>query len=130
MTLVSTIGFSYTHHLVALSRNHFRHFRFQTPKWRPRNKIGNRRGGVGSRIEYHIGHMAVTGEHISLSFGNNTVSLLWPSGGHFVRLMTAFLVYRPSKIMFASHRGVYIKILHGCNHNHESDSLLLTILLI
>ena len=32
MTLVSTIEFSSTHHLVALSRNHFRHFRFQKPE--------------------------------------------------------------------------------------------------
>ena len=79
---------------------------------------------------YHMGHMAVTGEHISLSFGNNTASLSWPSGGHFVCLMTAILVYRLSKIMFASHRGVYIKILHGCYQNHKSASLLLTIILI
>ena len=54
MTLVSTIGFSYTHHLVALSRN---------------------------RIGYHKDYMAVAGEHISLSFGNNTAPLPWPSGG-------------------------------------------------
>ena len=59
-----------------------------------------------------MGHMAVTGEHISLYFGNNTASLSWSSGGHFVCLMTAILVYRLSKIMFASHRGVYMKILH------------------
>ena len=62
MTLVSTIGFSYTHHLVALSRTHFRHFRFQNGGHQT-NKIGNRGGGVRSRIEYHMGHMAVTGEH-------------------------------------------------------------------
>ena len=86
MILVSAIGFSYTHHLVALSRNHFRQFRFQKPKWRP-------------------------------------------SGGHFVCIMTVILVYR-SKSMFASHRGVYMKILHGCYQNHESASLLLTIILI
>ena len=92
------------------------------------NEIGNRRGGVGSRIEYHMGHMAVTGDHISLSFGNNTASLSWPSGGHFVCLMTAILVYRLSKIMFASHRE-YMKILHGCYQNHESAALLLTIIL-
>ena len=54
-----------------------------------------------------MGHMAVTGEHISLSFGNDIASLSWPSGGHIVCLMTAILVYRLSKIMFASHRGVY-----------------------
>ena len=48
-------------------------------------------GGVGGRIGYHMGHMAVTREHISLCFGNNTASLLWPSGGHFVCLMTAIL---------------------------------------
>ena len=105
MTLESTIGFSYTHHLVALSRNYFRHFRFQNGGHQT-NKIGNRGGGVRSRFEYHMGHMAVTGEHISLSFGNNTASLSWPSGGHFVCLMTAILVYRLSKIMFASHRSV------------------------
>ena len=75
-------------------------------------------------------HMAVVGEHISLSYGNNTASRSWPSGGHFVCLMTAILVYRLSKIMFASHRGVYIKILDGCYQNHESASLLLTIMLI
>ena len=92
------------------------------------NEIGKRGGGVGSRTGYHIGHMAVTGEHISLSFGNNTASLSWPSGGHFVCLMTASLVYRLSKIMFASHRGVYDKILHGCYQKHESASLLLTII--
>ena len=44
------------------------------------NKIGNRGGGVGGRIGYHMSLMAVTGEHLSLSFGNNTVSLSWPSG--------------------------------------------------
>ena len=76
MTLVSTIGFSYTHQLVALSINHFGHFRFQKPKWRPPDKIGNR--GGGGRIGYHMGHMAMTREHISLSFGNNTASLSWP----------------------------------------------------
>ena len=77
--------------------------------------------------------MAVAGEHISLSFDNNTASLLWLSGGHFVCLMTAILVdhvYRLSKIRFATHRGVYMKILHGCYQNHESASLLLTIMLI
>ena len=77
-----------------------------------------------------MGHMAVTGEHISLSFRNNTASLSWPYGGRFVCLMTAILVYRLSKIMFASHRGVYMKILHGCYQNHESASLLLTNILI
>ena len=74
MTLVSTIGFSMV-------------------------GIGNRGGGVGGRIGYHMGHIAVTREHISLSC-------------HFVCLMVAILVYRLSKIMFASHRGVYMKILH------------------
>ena len=54
-----------------------------------------------------MNHMAMAGEHISLSFGNNTASLSWPSGGHFVCLMTAILVYSLSKIMFASHKGVY-----------------------
>ena len=77
-----------------------------------------------------MGHMAVKGENISLSFGSNTASLLWPSGGHFVCLMTAILVYRLSKIMFASHRGIYMKIIHGCYQNYESASLLLTIILI
>ena len=57
MTLVSTMGFSYTHHLMALSRN---------------------------RIGYHKDYMAVAGEHISLSFGNNTASLSWPSGGRLL----------------------------------------------
>ena len=38
-------------------------------------------GGVGSRIGYHMDHMTVAGEHISLSFGNNTAFLSWPSGG-------------------------------------------------
>ena len=74
--------------------------------------------------------MAVAGEHISLSFGDNTASLSWPSGGHFVCLMTLILVYRLAKIFFASHRGVYMKILHGWDQNHESASLLLTIMLI
>ena len=77
-----------------------------------------------------MGHMTVTGEDISLSFGNNTASLSWPFGGHFVCLLTAILVYGLSKIMFASHRGVYMKILHGCYQNHESASFLLTIILI
>ena len=72
----------------------------------------------------------VAGEHISFYFGNNIASLSWLSGGHFVCLMTPILVYRLSKIMFASHRGVYMKILHGCYQNHEYASLLLTILLI
>ena len=67
-----------------------------------------------------MGHMAVTGEHIYLSFGNNTASLSWPSGGHIVCLMTAILVYRLSKVMFACHKGVYMKILNGCYQNHES----------
>ena len=66
-----------------------------------------------------MGHMAVIREHIALSFGNNTASLSWPSGGHIVCLMTSILVYRLSKIMFASHRGVYMKILNGCYQNHE-----------
>ena len=57
-------------------------------------------------------------------------ALSWPSGGHFDCLMPAILVYRLSKIMFASHRGVYSKILHGCYKNHESASLLLTIIII
>ena len=57
-------------------------------------------------------------------------ALLWPSGGYFVCLMTAILVYRLSNIMFASHRGVYNKILHGFYKNHESDSILLKIILI
>ena len=35
-------------------------------------------------------------------------ALSWPSGGHFVYLMTAILVYKMSNIMFASHMGVYI----------------------
>ena len=74
--------------------------------------------------------MAVAGEHIYLSFGNNTASLSWPSGGHFVCLMTPILVYGLSKIMFSSHRGVYMKILHGCYQNHKYASLLLTIMLI
>ena len=47
----------------------------------------------------------------------------WP----FVCLMTPILVYRLSKIMFASHRGIYMKILDGCYQNHESASLMLTI---
>ena len=34
-------------------------------------------------------------------------ALSWPSGGHFVCLMTVILVYRLSNIMFVSHRGVY-----------------------
>ena len=57
-------------------------------------------------------------------------ALSWPSDGHFVSLMTTILVYELSKIMFVSHRGVYIKILHGCYQNHESASILLTIRLI
>ena len=32
--------------------------------------------------------------------------------------------------MFASHMGVYMKILHGCYQKHESASILLTIILI
>ena len=76
MTLVSTIGFSHTHQLVALSINHFRHFRNQNGG--QTDKIGNRGGGVGGRIGYHMGHMGVTREHISLSFGNNTAALSWP----------------------------------------------------
>ena len=52
-------------------------------------------------------------------------ALSWPFGGHFVCLMTAILVYGLSNIMFASHRGVYMKILHGCYQNHESASSLL-----
>ena len=135
MILVSAIGFSYTHHLVALSRNHFRHFRFQKPKWRPSDKkIGNSGGGVGSRIGYHMGHIAVTGEHIQYDLYLLVIiplpGLSWPSGGHFVCItVTAILVYR-SKSMFASHRGVYMNIIHGCYQNHESASLLLTIILI
>ena len=70
--------------------------------------------------------MAVAGEHISLSFANITASLSWPFGG----LMTPILVYRLSKIMFASNRGVYMKILDGYYQNHESASLLLTIMFI
>ena len=50
----------------------------------------------------------------------------WP----FVCLMTPISVHRLSKIMFASHRGVYIKILDGCYQNHESASLLLTNMLL
>ena len=38
-------------------------------------------------------------------------------------------IYRLSNIMFASHRGVYMKILHGCYQNHESATILLTIIL-
>ena len=93
MTLVSTIGFSYTHHLVHypetildISDSRNQNGGHQT------NKIGNRGGGEGSRIEYHMGHMAVTGKDISLYFGNNTASLSWPFGGHFVCLMTTILV--------------------------------------
>ena len=54
----------------------------------------------------------------------------WPSDDHFVCLMTATLVYRLSKNMFASHMGVYMKIPHGCYQKHESASILLTIILI
>ena len=53
-----------------------------------------------------MNYMAMAGEHTSLFF-SNTASLSWPSGSHFVCLMTAILVYRLSKIMFASHRSVY-----------------------
>ena len=54
MTLVSTIGFSYTHHLV-----HYPETILDTSDSRNQNggnqtnKIGNR-GGVGSQIEYHM----------------------------------------------------------------------------
>ena len=51
-------------------------------------------------------------------------ALSWPSGGHFVCLMTAILVYRLSKIMFDSNMGVYINTLHVCYQNHESASIL------
>ena len=129
MTFVSTIGFSYTHHLVAISILDTSDSRNQIGGHQT-SRIGNRGEGVGSQIGYHMGHMAVTGEHISLSFDNNTAFLSWPSDGHFVCLMTAILVYRLSKIMFASLRGVYMKIRHGCYQNHESASLLLTIIII
>ena len=113
MTLVSTIEFSSTHRLVALSRNHFRHFRFQKSKWRPSDKQ-NRQQKRRSRRPNWVPHGSYgkRREHISLSYGNNTTSLSWPSGGHFVCLMPAILVYRLSKIKFASHRGVYMKIPH------------------
>ena len=58
-----------------------------------------------------------------------TYALLWTSGDHFVCLMTAILLYRLSNIMFASHRGLYVKILHGGYQNHEFTSILLTIIL-
>ena len=54
-------------------------------------------------------------------------ALSWPSDGHFVCLMTTILVYRLSKVMFASHRGIYLKILHGCYQNQESAFILLII---
>ena len=59
-------------------------------------------------------------------------ALAWPSDGHTVCLMTAILVFRLSKIMFASHSGVglYMKILQCCYQNHESAYILLTIILI
>ena len=55
MTLVSTIGFSYTHHPV-----HYPETILDTSDSRNQNgghqtnKIGNRGGGVGSEIEYHM----------------------------------------------------------------------------
>ena len=58
-------------------------------------------------------------------------ALSWPSGGHCVCLMTAIFVYRLSNIMFASHCGIYMKILHGFfSKNYESASILLTIIII
>ena len=131
MTLVSTIGFFYTHHLVALSRNHFRHFIFQKLKWQPLDKQNWQQRRRSRKLNWlPYGSYGRDGRtHVSLYFGNNTATLSRPSGGHLVCLMTAILVYRLSKIMFASHRGVYMKILHDCYQNHECASLLLKIII-
>ena len=118
MILVSTIEFFYTHHLVALSRNHFRHFRFKKPKWRSSDKQ-NWQQRRKSRKPIWVPHgLYGRGRRTHLYiFGNNTASLSWPSGGHFVCLITPILLYRLSTIIWKKN---YVCQSQGCIYENPT----------